>query len=137
MLEGASVATRPLPPAQIKAFEASRGTRAKTDWIDAELIARFMAFRPEAGRRLPHEKIRFVRALTSKRRQLFETRKRVLAQIKAQGKLGSADRFEAMDADLKGLLDRQITELEANIEQRIAADADRANVLTLFYPSLG
>ncbi len=31
-----------LPPAQIKAFALSRGTRAKTDRIDAELIARFM-----------------------------------------------------------------------------------------------
>jgi transposase len=37
-----------LSPAQIKAFALSRGTLAKTDRIDAELIARFMAFRPEA-----------------------------------------------------------------------------------------
>ncbi|WP_205877375.1 hypothetical protein [Leisingera sp. NJS204] len=31
-----------MPPAQIKAFAASQGTQAKTDRIDAELIARFM-----------------------------------------------------------------------------------------------
>lgn len=41
-LDTAGIATRQLPPAQIKAFAASRGTRAKTDRIDAELIARFM-----------------------------------------------------------------------------------------------
>jgi transposase len=41
-LDAAGIATRQLPPAQVKAFAASRGTRAKTDRIDAELIARFM-----------------------------------------------------------------------------------------------
>ena len=60
-LDAADVATRQLPPAQIKAFAASRGTRAKTDRIDAELIAHFMAFRPQAGRCLPHEKLRLLR----------------------------------------------------------------------------
>ena len=121
-LDAAGIATRQLPPAQIKAFAASRGTRAKTDRIDAELIARFMAFRPDAGRSLPHEKIRVLRALTSKRGQLVETRKRLLAQIKAHGKLGSADMFEAMDAQLKDLLDHQIAELEGQIQHVISAD---------------
>lgn len=66
------------PPAQVKAFAQSRGTRAKSDRIDAELIARFFAFRPEAGRSLPAEKIRLLRALTSKRALLVEMRKRLL-----------------------------------------------------------
>ena len=48
-LEAAGVEARQLAPAQVKAFGKSRGTLAKTDRIDAELIARFMAFRPEAG----------------------------------------------------------------------------------------
>jgi len=125
-LDAAEIATRQLPPAQIKAFAVSRGTRAKTDRIDAELIARFMAFRPDAGRNLPHEKIRLLRALTSKRGQLVETRKRLLAQIKAHGKLESADMFEAMDAELKDLLDRQIKELEVQIEEIIATDESLA-----------
>lgn len=121
-LDAAGIETRQLPPAQIKAFAASRGTRAKTDRIDAELIARFMAFRPDAGRSLPHEKIRLLRALVSKRGQLVETRKRLLAQIKAHGKLGSAEMFEAMDGELKGLLDHQVAELEMQIEKIIAVD---------------
>lgn len=98
------------------------GTRAKTDRIDAELIARFMAFRPDAGRILSHEKIRSVWILTSKRGQLIETLKSLLAQIKAQGKLGWADMFAAMDGELKGLLDRQIAEMEARIEETIASN---------------
>ncbi|KAA8605435.1 IS110 family RNA-guided transposase [Salipiger aestuarii] len=125
-LDAVGITTRQLPPAQIKAFAASRGTRAKTDRIDAELIARFMAFRPDAGRVLPHEKLRRLRALTSKRGQLVETRKRLLAQIKAHGKLGSADMFDAMDTELKDLLDGQIAELEARIEQTMASDDDLA-----------
>ncbi|WP_299638775.1 transposase [uncultured Ruegeria sp.] len=125
-LDAEGVTTRKLPPAQIKAFAASRGTRAKTDRIDAELIAQFMDFRPDAGRNLPHAKIRLLRALLSKRGQLVETRKRLLAQIKAHGKLGSADMFEAMDAKLKDLLDYQIAELEARIEHIIATDESLA-----------
>lgn len=121
-LDAAGIPTRQLPPAQIKAFALSRGTRAKTDRIDAELIARFMAFRPEAGRCLPHGKLRLLRALTSKRGQLVETRKRLLAQVKAHGKLGTADMFADMDRDLKKLLDRQITELERRIEQTVVTD---------------
>lgn len=43
-LSAAGIVAVQLPPAQIKSFALSRGTRAKTDRIDAELIARFMAF---------------------------------------------------------------------------------------------
>mgnify|MGYP001796168649 CR=1 FL=1 len=138
-LDAAGIATRQLPPAQIKAFAASRGTRAKTDRIDAELIARFMAFRPDAGRSLPHKKIRLLRALVSKRGQLVETRKRLLAQIKAHGKLGAADMFEAMDAELKGLLDHQIAKLEAEIEQVVATDEDLAATASILrsVPGIG
>ncbi|WP_249198118.1 IS110 family transposase [Gluconobacter wancherniae] len=56
-----------LPPAQIKAFALSMGKRAKTDQIDAELIARFMVFRPEACRTLPDVKLQFLRELTVRR----------------------------------------------------------------------
>lgn len=125
-LEAEGVAARQVPPAQVKAFAQSRGTRAKTDRIDAELTAGFYAFRPEAGRSLPAEKLRLLRSLTSKRGQLVETRKRLLAQIKAHGKLGTADMFVIMDDELKALLDRQIAELEARIEQTIASDDELA-----------
>lgn len=138
-LDDAGIAARQLPPAQIKAFAASRGTRAKTDRVDAELIARFMAFRPDAGRTLPHGKLRLLRALTSKRAQLVETRKRLLGQIKAQGKLGSAEMFAAMDEDLKGLLDRQIAGLEAQIEDIIVTDESLAMIADILrsVPGIG
>lgn len=138
-LDAAAITTRQLPPAQIKAFAASRGTRAKTDRIDAELIARLMAFRPEAERSLPHEKIRLLRALVSKRGQLFELRKRLLAQIKAHGKLGSADTFEAMNAELKDLLDQQVAGLDAQIEQTVTLDEELATTADILrsVPGIG
>ena len=81
-----------LSRAQIKAFALSRGTLARTDRIDAELIARLMAFRPEAGRELPGEKLRVIRTLTTQRGQLVDKRKRLQAQISARRTQGvSAD----------------------------------------------
>lgn len=138
-LDVEGIATRHLPPAQIQAFAASRGTRAKTDRIDAEIIARFMAFRPEAGRTLPHEKIRHLRSLTSKRGQLVETRKRILAQIKAHEKLGSAVMFEAMDAELKDLLGHQIAKIGARVEHIIASEENLARTASILrsVPGIG
>ncbi|WP_394343036.1 IS110 family transposase [Paenirhodobacter populi] len=69
-----------LPPARIKLFALSRGTRAKTGRIDARLIARFMLFTPEAGRRLPSENLRILRTLTTRRAQIADMRKRLLAR---------------------------------------------------------
>ena len=122
LLEAEGVPARQVPPAQVKAFAQSRGTRAKTDRIDVELIARFFAFRPEAGRNFPAEKLRLLRALTSKRSQLVEMRKRLLAQIRAHQKLGTATMFEDVDTELKQQIDSMIKELEDRITRAIASD---------------
>ncbi len=109
-----------LPPAQVKAFALSRGTRAKTDRIDAELIARFMAFRPAAGRELPDENLRLLRTLTTRRGQLVDMRKRLKAQIGARTRQGVSADVETMDDDLKDVLDTQIDAIERRIENVIA-----------------
>jgi transposase len=119
-LEEAGVPARQLPPAQVKAFAASCGTRAKTDRIDAALIARFMAFRPRAGRRLPSGKARLLRMLVVKRRQLVEMRKRLLMQMKTWNSQGAGAMFAEMNTELHELLTAQITRLERQIEQVIA-----------------
>jgi transposase len=131
-LEKADVVTRQLPPAQIKAFAASYGIRAKTDAFDAELIARFMVFRPHAGRQLPHQKLRLIRALTTKRSQLVEARKRLVVQTKAHNKQGNEALFLEADAALFKLLDEQIASLEQQIKAAIDQDkelAQRADIL--------
>ena len=82
-----------------------------------------MAFRSDAGRTFPARVLRLIGALTSKRSQLVETRKRLMAQIKAHRKLGTAERFAVMDSDLNGLLDQQVAELESQIEAGIASNS--------------
>lgn len=131
-LEAEGIAARQVPPAQVKAFAQSRGTGARTDRIDAELIARFFAFRPEAGRSLPAEKLRLLRALTSKRAQLVEMRKPLPAQIRAQQKLGTAVMFQNLDTELKQRIDRLIKDLEDRITRAIGSDdhlSEMANIL--------
>ncbi|WP_199737994.1 IS110 family transposase [Falsigemmobacter faecalis] len=66
-LVAAGIAAVRLPQAQIKAFARSRGTRAKTDRIDAELRAALMIFRREAGRELADENFVTLRAYTINR----------------------------------------------------------------------
>lgn len=119
-LVAAGIAAVQLPPAQIKAFALSRGTRAKTDRLDAELIARFMVFRPEAGRKLPDENLRVLRTLTTRRAQLVEMRKRFIAQTMARRKQGIPANVETLDDDLQAVLNAQIDEIERRIESVIA-----------------
>lgn len=120
VLAAAEIVAVQLPPAQIKAFALSRGTRAKTDRIDAELIARFMAFRPEVGRELPNENLRVLRTLTTRRGQLVDMRKRLKAQIGARKKQAVSADVEVMDDDLQDVLDAQINAIERRIENVIA-----------------
>lgn len=106
-LVAAGIEARQLPPAQIKAFAMSRGTRVKTDRIDAELIARFMVFRPDAGRTLPSDNLRVLRALTTRRAQIVEMRKRLTTQIASRKKQDIPAGIEHLDAELKAMLDAQ------------------------------
>lgn len=110
----------------------SRGTRAKTDRIDAELIARFMLFRPDAGRTLPSDNLRILRSLTTRRAQIVDMRKRLSAQITARQKQGIPAGIEDMDKALKTLLDTQIADLEQRIKSVIVQEkssAEKANLL--------
>ena len=74
---------------------------------DAELIARFMAFRPEAGRRLPSGKLRDLGMLATKRKQFIEMRKSAQQQIKASlRKDSTAGPVEDLRNELLELLER-------------------------------
>ena len=131
-LQDAGVEARQVPPVQVKAFARNLGTRAKTDRIDAEIIARFMIFRPDAGRTLPAEHLRLLRALTTSRAQVVEMRKRLLAQIRALWKSGAAELFEDIDVKLKERLDIAIAELESRISELLGRNshlADTARIL--------
>ncbi len=81
--------------------------------------------RPEAGRRLPGETLRVPRTITTRRAQTVEMRKQLLAQIGARTRQGVAADLEAMDEDLRAMLEAQIRELE----QRIAGILAQNNIV--------
>ena len=126
-----------LPPARIKAFALSRSTLAKIDQFDAELIARFMAFRPEAGRELPDENIRIHRTLTTRKRQLIDMRKRLKVQISARRKQGVSANVEIMDDELKEVIDTQKDDIERLIEDVTAQAEPLAATASLLRPLSG
>ena len=91
LIDAGSIAVQ-LSPAQIKAFALSRIDAR----IDAELIARFMVSRPEAGRELPlPENIRILRTLTTLRGQFVDMRKRLKAGHNRKRDLQNPQTLEA------------------------------------------
>jgi transposase len=59
-------------PAQVRAFATALGKRAKTDPIDAAVIARFVEATKPQVRPLPDEETRVLSALVTRRRQIIQ-----------------------------------------------------------------
>jgi transposase len=59
-------------PAQVRAFANALGKRAKSDPIDAEVIARFVAATKPQIRPLPDEETRVLASLVARRRQIIQ-----------------------------------------------------------------
>lgn len=71
-IAGAQLPLAVINPAQVRHFAQAVGKRAKTDPIDAEVIARFVeAVKPEP-RPLPDEQARLLAELVVRRRQIIE-----------------------------------------------------------------
>ena len=113
-LSGIPVAV--MNPHQIRDFARSVGRLAKTDAIDAEMIACFgVAVRPDA-RELPDEQSRELRALVSRRRQLTEMivaerNRKMRAQVSVR---------ERIDKHIEFLM-RELKDIDCEIEALIKA----------------
>ena len=118
-LVAAGIAARQLNPARIRAFARAGGTLAKTDPVDARLIAGYLARFPAAGRALGPENQRLVRMLCVKRRQIVKLRKTVTCQ---SGQSRDPE-IAGMEAAQIALFEAQIAALEARLAQVLAADA--------------
>jgi len=118
ILDTAGFDVRQVSAAHVRAFARATGSLAKTDPIDARLIAQYMAFRPQSGRRLPVENLRHLNALSTKRRQLVELRKRLKCQIQQH----HDPELIVLDTELLELLSRQIKVLEDAVQIQINAD---------------
>lgn len=119
-LVAAGYDVRQVSASHVRSFARSLGTLAKTDPLDARIIGRFIALRPNAGRRLPTPKTRKLNVLLSKRRQVVNMRK----QLRCQSKQHADVAVEDMDDELLRLLSHQIGTLDERIELLLATDQD-------------
>lgn len=122
ILQEADFDVRKVSATHVRNFARSLGNLAKTDPLDARMIARFIAFRPEAGRRLPLKILRNINVLTTKRRQLVACKKKLSCQIKQRG----SQAVNELDEAHMILLIDQITLLENRIEGLLKSDKDIA-----------
>jgi transposase len=73
LLVEAEIPTAIINPRQIHSFASAQGTRAKTDTLDARVIARYAQVMKPVPRPLPSDQQRELCELVARRRQLVET----------------------------------------------------------------
>jgi transposase len=121
-------------PRQARDFARAVGRLAKTDRLDAAILAHFAeAIRPEA-RELPEEAARDLAAMLTRRRQRLDMR------VSEQNRLSSTAPAvrPGVEAHL-AFLDQQVAELDGRLVEAVRADADwRAkDVLPRGVPGVG
>ncbi len=105
-------------PRQLRSFATAVGELAKTDTIDARIIARFAHdVRPEV-RPIPSENQRFFADLAARRRQLIELR---TAERNRRQQTSRAEIIASIDAVLE-LLDEPVATLERQLAELIASN---------------
>lgn len=107
-------------PRQLRAFATAVGELAKTDAIDARLIARFAANVRPAVRPLPSQKQQFFASLAARRRQLLALR---TAERNRRGKTSQPELLASIDAVLE-VLEAQLERLDEQLAALIATDED-------------
>lgn len=116
----AAVASVGLPlavinPAQIRHYAQALGKRAKTDPIDAKVIARFAAdIKPEA-RALPDEMTQFLADLVARRRQIVE----MIQAERQREKRTTVKRLRKSIARLVAALEKELNELDREIDDTV------------------
>jgi transposase len=122
-------------PRRIKAFRDAEGRRAKTDRLDARLIARFALAMTDAIRPLPSTDQLALRALSTRRRQLTEMIAMEKTRLKQAVEPLLQDSHRATIADLT----RQCSHIEAELARRLAADTELARTLQILksIPGIG
>jgi len=119
-LAGAGLPVVVVNPAQVRAFAVALGKRAKTDPIDAAVIAHFAEATKPQLRQLPDEKTRFLADLIARRRQIVE----MLAAESQRARRISDHRLTRSITRLRQALEEELAELE-----RLIADHMRRSTV--------
>lgn len=114
-LTAAGLAVAVVNPAQVRAFAKAVGQRAKTDPIDARLIARFAATTRPKARPLPDEATARLADLVSRRRQIIGM---IVAERQRQKRF-TERRLQKSIARLLEALQRELSEVEAEIDDDV------------------
>ena len=114
-LAGASLPIVVVNPAQVRAFANALGKRAKTDPIDAAVIARFAEATKPAVRPLPDETTRLLAELVARRRQIVE----MMAAEGQRERRMSDKRLKKSVARLRKALEKELAELDGAIEDHM------------------
>jgi transposase len=102
-------------PAQVRAFAQALGRRAKTDPIDAAVIARFaQAVKPEV-RPLPDEAERLLADLVARRRQIVQ----MIGAEKQREKRLAQPRVKRSIARLVLALQKELADLDSQIDDEV------------------
>ena len=110
-LAGAQLPLAVINPAQVRHFAQAVGKRAKTDPIDAAVIARFAeAVKPEP-RPLPDQDARLLAELVARRRQIIET----LVAERQREKRADSVRVRKSHARVIKTLEKELPEIDRDI----------------------
>lgn len=116
----AALASEALPvvvvnPAQVRHYAQALGKRAKTDPIDAAVIARFAEATKPAVRALPDEKTRQLGDLVARRRQIVE-----MMGAEGQREARAVDkRVQKSIARLRKALEKALADIDAEIDDNV------------------
>jgi transposase len=114
-IAGAHLPLAVINPAQVRHFAQAVGKRAKTDPIDAAVIARFAeAVKPEP-RELPDEAARLLSELVGRRAQLIE----MLVAERQREKRASAGRVRKSLARHIAALEKEVPEIDRDIDTMV------------------
>ena len=115
-LEEAGLGVRVVNPRQVRDFAKGKGLLAKTDSLDAAILAEYAeTYRPEP-RRLPDEEAREMAALLARRRQLLDMKTAENNRLEhALGEVGK--RIRAHIAWLEGEIERTERDLDEGMRR--------------------
>ena len=114
-LAGAGLPVVVVNPAQVRAFARALGQRAKTDPIDAAVIARFVAATKPAVRPLPDAATQLLADLVGRRRQIVD----MLAAERQRQKRLTARHLARSLVRLIGALERELNTVDGEIDAAV------------------
>jgi transposase len=124
-----------IDPKRIRALRIAEGKRAKTDRLDAKLIARFALIMQDAARPVPDLKAFEIKALSTRRRQLVE----MIAMEKVRLKQTLDDAVAMSCRQMIVLLSDERGRIENRLQAELLASVERADQARLLQtiPGIG